>query len=325
MPEAYIPILRPRRNERQVIQSFGGFSRFQATEDAHSLRPLVEVGSDDDLNRLAPFKDAGDEVLVDLPGYLTERETKYTEAINETIEDYGSREEFFRSNSSDIDIPVISTYAESPVQYGIHKSMHLALQGTFPKLTHRLMVRASNSGFTQNQQTTLKEVADLVRPESDTLLFDIVDVGYQEDGTLDKNLQFLMETFSQIKTGILNVFDAPEGQPRNITPELADRFGCESFGDFAIDRRYPPKNGGPPPRVYLRHYYPNHAYVEEFEGSDYDEAANELVRWSDYETDHCNYCRRASSAVEQGQTGNANLWKRIRMGHYIESVLKGQI
>lgn len=325
MPKAYTPVLRPGRNERQVIQSFGGLSQFTDSDSSLSLRPLVEVASDDDLDRLAPFRDAGKEVYVDLPEYLTQRSTKYTVDINETVEEYGSREEFFRSNSSDIAVPTVSTFAERPVEYGIHKSMHLALEETFPRIAHRLMVRITSGGLTDDQQATLDEVADIARQGSDVILFDVVDVGYEEGGDLDDDLRFLTETFEGYETGVLNVFDAFEDQPENITPGLADRFGCESFGDFAIDKRYPPDGGGQPPVVYLRHYHPNHGQVETFEGSDYGEAASELVGWADYEAGHCEYCRQAASAVEQGQPGNASFWKRIRMGHYIESTLHDQI
>lgn len=325
MPETYTPILRPGINERQVIQSFGGLAEFIDSDRDLNLKPLVEVGSEADLDYLEPFQDAGKEVFVDLPQYMTNYSTDLTDTINRTITEYGSREEFFRASSSEIRVPAVSTFADPPVQYGIHKSMHLALEVPFNRIAHRLIVRARKDGFTDEQKSDLKEIADLARPEADVILFDVYDVGYQEGGVVDENLSFLADTFRGFETGVLNVFDAMEDQNVNYTPILAERLGSEIFGDFAINKRFPPKNGGPPPVVYLRHYHPNNGEVEEFEGENYAEAANQLVGWADYEAGHCEYCREAANAVLQNEIGNPSKWKRIRMGHYIESALKNQI
>lgn len=325
MPETYTPILRPGSNERQVIQSFGGLAEYIETDRDLSLKPLVEVGLDADLDQLEPFQDAGEEVFVDLPQYMTNYATGLTDSVNQTITEYGSREEFFRANSQEIGIPTVSTFAEPPVRYGIHKSMHLALEDTFDRIVHRLIVRSRKGGFTENQKSALAEIADLARPESDIILFDVYDVGYQEGGIVDENLSFLVDTFQGFEMGVLNVFDAMEDQNVNYTPILAERLGCEIFGDFAINKRFPPEDGGPPPVVYLRHYYPNHGEVEKFEGEDYAEAANQLVGWADYEAGHCEYCREAANAVQRNEIGNPSKWKQIRMGHYIESALKNQI
>lgn len=324
MPDVYTPILRPGINERRVIQTFGGLSQFTGS-DPVELRPLVEVSSDDDLNHLAPFREAGEEVLVDFPEYLMRTENDLTAAISQTLAEYGSREEFFRSNRPEIDVPCISTLDGRPVEYGTHKSIHMALREDFPRIAHRVLVRVQQESFNPNQRSMLREVANLAREDSDIVLFDVIDVGYEEGGSLDLDLQYLAETFGDYETGILNVFDALEGQPRNITPSLAERYECESFGDFAIDRRYPPKGGGRPPVVYLPHYYPDRGRVEVFDGADYDEAAEALVGWDDYESEHCEYCRQAAVAVERGKANDPSLWKRIRMGHYIESMLENQI
>lgn len=325
MPDTYTPILRPGWNERQVIQNFGGLAPFLETEREMELRPVVEVASEEDLDQLGPFREASEEILIDLPEYYSNRSTKLTDSINQTLERYGNREEFFRKNATEIDAPTVSSFAERPVEYGIHISMQMALQETFPRIAHRLMIRVQRDGFDEGQMNTLREMARIARTDSDVILFDIVDVGYREGGPLDDHLDFLSATFRDYETGLLNVFDAVDDQPENHTPDLADRFGCDSFGDFAIDRRFPPDGGGRPPVVYLRHYYPNNGYVEEFDGQDYDEAATDLVEWDDYEADHCEYCRQAARAVDQNDTADPSLWKRIRMGHYIETTLRGQI
>lgn len=323
MPNSYIPIVRPGPNEKEVIRNFGGLSRFGDSDHLHALRPIVEVGSDSDLQNLAPFREAASDIFVELPEYLTEQTTAYTKPVNTTLEKYGSREEFYRANSNKIDIPVISGYSESPVEYGIHKSLHLGLEGTFPSIVHRIMLRATECGLSEEQRSMLLELDEIARPESDIILIDVIDVGYQEGGHLYRDIQWLTEIFHEFERGILNVFDPYEGQPENVTPRVADQLNCESFGDFAVDRRYPPAGGGRPPVVYLKHYHPDHGHIEEFEGTNYEEAASELLGWAEYEASHCEFCRRAVRAVEQNKARNPSLWKQIRMGHYIESALQG--
>lgn len=325
MPEVYNPILRPDGNEREVIQTFGGLSRFSDTDQNLSLRPVVEVAGDEHLSHLTPFRDAGETVYVDLPEYWTRRSTKYTKAIKDTLENHGSREEFFRANEAKIDVPVVSTFAKRPVEFGIHKSIQLALEDTYPKIAHRLMIRRRKNGFSDHQEKTLKELSEMARASSDVFFFDVVDNGYTPEGGLDDNLEFLSNTFVDFSCGVFNVFNALQGHFENITPKLSDSYSFESFGDFAIDYRYPTEGGGPTPTAYLRHYYPHHGRVREFEGKGLSEAAEGLVDWDDYESDHCEWCRRAASAVEHDNIGNASKWKRIRMGHYIESALQDQI
>jgi hypothetical protein len=145
-----------------------------------------------------------------------------------------------------------------------------------------------------------------------------VDSGFDDE--LAADIEFLAETFSRQDCVLLNVFDAFDNEPENRSPVIADRLGLMGFGDFGINVRYP-GGGGPSGTVRIRHYHPNNAIVEEFEGSDYGEASNELTNWDLWQRGHCDYCRDASRL----QTGDPSTWKRIRMGHYFTSVLRNQI
>lgn len=324
MPDAYNPILRNGPNERQVIQSFGGFSHFDDSEYELALHPIVAVTSEDDLAELHPYRDAADRVYVDLPEYLGERATRFTEEINETLAEYGTREEFFRSNSDSIQFPMISGFADRPVEYGIHVSIQLSLEDDYSRIAHRIMVASKTNGLSDNQKQTLKELVEKARPEKDVILFDVVDVELGEESKVEDDLKYLAELFEDFETGILNAFNAIQGQPDNHSPRFADRFGCTSFGDFAIDRRYP-SGGGRPESVNLPHYYPNHATVEIFPGEDYANAGEDLLEWEDWDIDHCDFCTDIATLVERGAGENYSRWKRNRMGHYIESVLRGTI
>jgi len=325
MPATYSPILRNGRNERQVIQSFGGFRHFDDSEYSVSLSPIVEVESEEDLDDLPVYQDAGEQVYVDLPEYLGEKSTKLTEGINETLKKYGSREEFLRSNSRRIDFPIISGFPDTPVQYGIHTSLHRALEDTYLRVAHRLMVVSRKSGLSKKQKEELRRLAEVARPSKDVVMLDIVDIELSEGSKVKDDVEYLANLFREFDTGILNAFNALDGQTENFSPGLADEFGCELFGDFAIDRRYPPAGGGRPKSVNLTHYHPAEARAEIFPGGDYADAGRDLLRWSEWRADHCDYCREIASLVEQEKGEDFNRWKRTRMGHYIESVVRGGV
>lgn len=324
MPDAYNPVLRNGENERQVIQSFGGFNHFDDSEHDLALHPIVAVTSEEDLGELHAYRDAGNRVYVDLPEYLGDKATKFTEDINETIDEHGSRESFFRSNSDEIQFPMISGFPDRPVEYGIHISIQSALEDEYSQIAHRLMVASRTNGLSDGQKETLKELVETIRPQRDVVMFDVVDIELGEDNKVEDDLKYLAGLFEDFETGVLNAFNAMQGQPDNHSPGLADRFGCTSFGDFAIDRRYP-SGGGRPESVTLPHYHPNHATAELFPGEDYAAAGEKLLEWEDWDTDHCDFCTDIATLVELGAGQNFSRWKRNRMGHYIESVLRGTI
>lgn len=316
MPRKYIPVLRNSQNEREVIQSFGGLSNFQPQQETSlKLTPLLEISGLDDLQNLEPFYDAGDEVLIDLPAYQASRDTEFGNAIESTISEYGSRESFYRDHSKYIDYPVASGLAELPEQYGIHISMQKALQPNFPVVVHRIMVRRTK--FNEEQQEKLEALSEEVR-QRDRILFDVVEAGFNNN--LEANIQYLSEIFNENPKSVLNIFNAYDGAPENRSPQVADKFGIEGFGDFSINVRYP-SGGGGGDTVGILHYHPSRFRAERFEGKSYEEASKELMGWNEWNTNHCDYCRDAASP----STGGPSAWKRIRMGHYITSILRGEI
>lgn len=325
MTTAYSPILRSGRNEQQVIQSFGGFAHFEGSDRAFDLHPIYVVFEEDDLAQLPIYEDAGDRVYVDLPEYLGDKATRHTDTINETLNRFGSRESFFRENSDRIEFPLISGFPDHPVEYGIHVSIHQSLRDDYSRIGHRLMVTSQADGFSERQRAVLEDLRDIARPDSDVIMFDVMDVSLGEGTSVEEELEYLVDMFADFETGVLNAFDPLQDQPENLTPEFAERLGCSSFGDFAIDRRYPPDGGGRPNTINLPHYYPNHQRVEIFEGADYADAGANLMEWDAWDTHHCDFCTDIATMVEQGIGQDLSRGKRNRMGHYIESVLRGAI
>lgn len=327
MTAAYCPIIRNGPNEKEVIQSFGGLSHFEDTELERPLHPILEVKSVDDLQALPLYEDAGERVYIDLPVAHTERATKLTEGVTATLNKHGSREEFFREHSDQIGFPLISSLLEArqaPVEYGVHLSVHRALEDEFDRIGHRLMIRSLKPGLTDKQKEALRELAEVTRPDRDVLMFDIVDSERGEERRAEKDIRFLSNLFDGYETGVLNAFDPMNGQTENRGPNLADRYNCDFFGDYAIDQRFPPKMGGRPKSVKLRHYHPEQRDVAVFPGKDYAVAGRDLLGWDEWDRDHCNHCRQIASLVQQGKGNDFNRWKQARMGHYIHSVVHGE-
>lgn len=311
--DTYIPVLRNKANEREVIQSFGGLTNFTSDEYQLNLVPLVEVSSTDDLSSLDPFHDAGDEMMVELPVYQTTRSTSFSETIQETLETYGDQVGFYLANSDSIDLPVVSGMADRSVSYQIHSSHHQDLHQQFQTVTHRLMIRGGS--LDDDQRKSLEQLAGNLRP-TDRVLFDVVDIGYNED--IEAKLEFLIELFDQQERAVLNLVNAFRDNRDNLTPRVASKLGVSGFGDFAINVRKP--GGGPTQRVKIRHLHPEESVIQVFEGEDYTEASEALTEWDEWESDHCDYCQRASR--QSGGTPSA--WKRIRTGHHITSMLRAE-
>ncbi len=322
MPQIYHPILRNKQNERDVVQSFGGLTHFEHTNDrVIDLEPIIEIGGDTDLNDLDPFVDASNGVLVDLPVYQMARDTSFGNAVESAVTEYDGRVGFYQANADCIDRPVVSGRIETPVDYDIHHIQQQALRDYFRTVVHRLMIRLTGP-LTDSQRESISTLAESLRP-TDQVLFDIPDTGYS-DG-LRENLRFLSRTFSDNQLGVLNVFNPFDGDGTNRTPYVAEEFGMDGFGDFAINVRYP-GNGYQGDTVIIRHYHPSQSVVREFDGSTYEGASDDLTDWNEWQTQHCDFCRDADLLSTGGMsTRNPNAWKQIRMGHYLTSMLRSEL
>ena len=150
----YIPVLRNKPNERQVIQTFGGLANFAEDDYSVDLRPLVEVEGEDDLDELGVFLDAGDELLVELPTYQTRRSTDFGEAVQDTLDTHGDQVGFYLTHADSIPVPVVSDEIERTPKYGIHSDHHQDLHHKYTSVAHRLMVRGKS--FDEEQQEALE-------------------------------------------------------------------------------------------------------------------------------------------------------------------------
>lgn len=281
------------------------------------MAPLVEITEQEDLEQLGPFSEAGEFLMTELPQYLTDRANKYNTAVSELIDEYGNVANFYLDNSDKVEIPVVSGPLD-PVDYSYYQPVYEDLSDAFDRVALRLLMTDFTEELSGDQKQSLEDLADNVT-DDDIVLFDLVDTGVREP--LKNDLRYLANLFSSNPGAVLNAFDAYNDQPDNQSPHLADEIGVSGFGDFGINQRFRPDGDGGPQRVKIRHYHPNHSTVEFFEGEDYDEAADDLFAWSEWDRSHCDGCRRA----DRTSNSDVNTWTQIKMEHYISSVLNNEI
>lgn len=311
----YVPIFRDGRIERTVVEEFGGLERFR--NRARQPLPLIELVDDGDVERLESYREMSDDVLVDVPVYLTEYDNEYEESVRSLLDDYANVAEFF-NDTEEVEIPILSHLDTEPINYGEYLSIHEQLSQDFDQAGIRLFV--SGRQFTDTQRSALENLANMV--SKDTLvLFDLIDVGgFRDEERVAQKLERLEQLFDPNLTFVLNAFRPYEGTNVNHGPEIAREIGADGFGDFVVNRRIErniPVGNNVDRRI--RHYFPDDREINEFEGESYDEAQEGLTGDSDWDGDHCDFCRRA-----EAEGGHHSFWKEIRMGHYIDSVLAGE-
>lgn len=317
MLSQYTPIVRNGRTERRTFQKFSTSSLTGPWSPEIPMAPLYEVQSADDLSEQDVFATAGEFLMIDLPQYLTEEPSKYREQVQETIEDYGSAEQFYIDEASRIDVPVVSGGID-PVDYSEYSRRYAVIEDQFSRVGLRLFFKNLGTGLTDLRRDALEELAETIADE-DIVIFDIIDNGVTD--TLRRDLEYLGELFGDRQQIVCNVFNALNGNTENRTPKIADHIGADGFGDFGIRRRFNQDGGGGAGKSYIRHYHPNHATVEVFEGDGYQDAADDLTDWDDWDRGHCSACNRA----ERTNNADAGTWAEIRMNHYISSITAGEI
>lgn len=314
-PLVYAPILRDGPSERNVIQEFGGLSRFTDAQRGQ-LYSILEVTEKDHLDNLAVYRDASDELLIDIPEYLTQEENELSEPVQALLDEFGDPTAFLNNFHGRIPVPVLSGTLSNPITYRQYLPLYRDISPDFEKVALRLFVRPTK--LSEDQEEDLQLLAETI-DKDDIILLDLLEVAQLEPGDQGRDtLQYICNLFRDQTTVILNAFSSYEGENQNFGPEVARDIAADGFGDFAINYRFPQSIplGNIDTRI-IRQYSPTESRVFEFEGDGYEGAYQELEAWELWDSDHCEFCRRAS--VEN--TEHLPFWKRVRMGHYISSAL----
>lgn len=318
----YAPVLRDGMYERSVMEAFGGFRPF--TDDGTlDLMPVIELTAKGDLENLGTYREAGTPVLVDAPQYLTQtpEPNGLTERV-ETMLDGDGPITFLNDNSDKVNVPVVSGPLEDSFDYTELIDRYHRLSDDFDRAALRVFIPPSE--LQANQLDALREVKSEIT-DADLVLLDYIRSGslnLSEPGR--ENLRKAATIFKGNQRTILDAFNVYDGENYNFGPDIARETGVAGFGDFAVDRRFPAEQA-PPVGQYdtrnIRHYDYEEREVKKFQGDGFNgggSASDELQSWSKWNSDHCEFCKEADVTSSEGM----GTWKKIRMGHYIESVIE---
>lgn len=318
----YAPIFRDGRNERSVISTFGGLRRF-ADDNTLNLLPIIELTSAEDFEHLDSYKQAGDDVLVDAPVYLTQ--TEAPNGLTEDVQDLLSgtdQSELLRDYCDKVDVPVVSGDLEQPFDYTTLIPRYRDLAEEFDKIAVRIFV--PTSPLTGDQEEGLRSLAQELS-QDDRVLLDYIHRGHLgPSGQGRQNLMEVASTFDSNPRTVLDAFNVYKGENYNFGPDIAREIGVAGFGDYAVDRRFPDRTAPPIGKWdtrNIRHYDFYDQDVKRFEGEGFngdDGAYQELQRWDKWDDSHCQFCEQADATTSEGM----GTWKQIRMGHYIEAVIE---
>jgi len=320
----YSPILRDGQVERNVVDEFSGLRRFRQ-DGTLDIVPIIEIVDESDLDNLEVYAQAGNPILVDIPGYLTETEEPngFTAEVEELLEDVDSPIEFLNQNYNKIDVPVVSGHLESPFEYSILSSRYQNLSDDFARAAIRVFIGSSE--LTSKQRKDLQRLQDTIS-DGDILLLDSIEPAeLGPKSTARKNLIEAASMFESNQRIILDAFSVFRGVNYNFGPTIARQIGVSGFGDFAHDRRLPPAEDIPMGMHDTRniyHYDYEDRQQRKFQGDDgysgQDSAFEALSDWDRWNPNHCEFCEEAEARDSEGPT----FWKWVRVGHYIESVVE---
>lgn len=315
----YTPILRDGNTERGVVGHFQGLQEFEENTNLEIL-PLIEVVDERDFNHLSAYQTVKQRVLVDVPRYLTESEepNDYTESVESLLDSYGEPVEILNDNHDRIDIPIISPSRDD--SYSSISTKRNQLSTEFDEAGIRLFVTGQR--LDDESLAELKELKNGIQ-DNDIVLVDYIETGQLglHENARD-NIDIISDIFDNHVTIVLDVFSSYLDGANNYGPEIARNSSLNGFGDFAINQRYPPA-GDIPMGAHntrsIRYYDPVEHVTHKYQGDGFkgeDSAFEEMTSKANWDSSHCDFCREAENEQNEGFT----FWKRMRMGHYIETV-----
>lgn len=318
----YAPIIRDGQIERDVFQQFTGLRQF-TNEDTLELLPILEVVSKGDLRNIDEYAQTNKPVLVDIPIYLTETENGLSEKIKKLLSGAETPIDILNEHVDEIPIPVVSGSLTTPFGYSESHDKYRELSSSFDRVSVRLFV--GSTPLSSDQLDGLKKIKRGLSPDDIVLLDSIESRSLGSATTGRENIRRLAEIFEDYHRIILDAFSVFRGENYNFGPEIARETGASGFGDFAHDRRFPPVEGIPMGLHDTRniyHYDFEDRQQRKFQGkSGYtgpDSAYERLDEWDKWDSDHCPFCQAAARTDSEGPS----FWKWVRMGHYVESVIR---
>lgn len=306
----YLPILREGRNERHVMEEFAGLARFDELRDGKLLYPLVEITQAHKIANLDEYRQAADELFIEVPEYLAEEEGHALEnEVTELFEDIDGQNEFYREHQDEIDTPVVSGHPSQDLLDSYERA-----KDYFPDVAVRLLISDSPDNGELNGANEIGKEID----PSDLVVFDLLDDSYEDDGY--GYLDALADIFSDNLIVVANAINVYDGEAYNWGPELAAKYALDGFGDYPVGGRFPPIiKDLHEKRKKQRHYGDGDFEMNVFEGDTYEETIQNLESWDPWRHNHCPFCRELGTRDRECTRAMAN---QAEMGHYIHTLFQ---
>lgn len=327
---AFIPAIRHGINEQKSLQTL--YNQLQQgsggpQQQPDRIKPLIEVTTNGDLNNLAHYTSKYDEVFVDFPRYLVDRDNKHSGDVSDLLNKYSNDPvSFHRRNSSQNYTPVISGSLD-PIDHSGFNQYVQDLSSDFDRLCIRLFV--PTSGYTQAEKDEITSVINSTRDE-DAILADVPDVA-ELSKNVRPNIEFIKNQLRGQEFYIFDLFEPRDDVNYNYGLVMGKHADVNGVGDFAIEPRFPQEIPDAafqniPKRV--RQYERSHHSVNTTEDSDnYVNAVETMMQNGDLNQNHCPACQGLYDEYQMVQSDpnrkdlDAGFVKQMRMNHYAFSIL----
>lgn len=321
----YTPILRFKPVELKILERI-------PTGNIFPLLEIVDLKTFGNINNVrSRFKN---KIMVDLPRHLMQGENKHFGGVMSIFQSFGGNNfsslqtDFYKKNSSKIDIPVVSSTRADIPNYKELVDGFKAIQIDFPTIAVRIFVNAIDIRQSPASVKELELLAGTLR-ESDIILLDVVSFDGVESYIM-RNLGNVIKIFSGSKTKrvvILNAFDSDgdwRKDPHNYAPLLAKHFGILGFGDLATIPRIENAGGSSTTTSVIRFFSPWDVQLINFKSSSFLKAKQDLIKshvWQKSTNNghfkSCPYCQEVFKKDTEWKT----FWKFFRIEHHINCMI----
>ena len=310
----YIPILRFGTTEHGILTN-------DLSKNLDIFPHLEVVNLDLFRGNIQAVNRRFEDVLVELPEYLTERANKHHDGVRNILNQY-EQVDFYMNFRDQIGIPVLSC-RESQRNYSVLVDRFRRLRDQCDKIAIRCFIHLPVLTAVQLRNLTL--LFEDLRNE-DIILFDILRF-LRIEGRQIRKLRRILKTMSH---------HAPESEAyvlttlgsdlHNYGPLLTNILDLNGFGDYSTISRFEPSGGGGAPRRIIRYYYSFSHELMHFEHeTSFLAAAQELTgssSWaSNLSRDHLDYCTICNEIHNNLHRNDYIYWKRYRIVHYIKSIV----
>ena len=331
----FVPAIRHGQNEEKAFKKF--YDELDGADEdleagVEDIKPLVEIVSDDDIENIGKYTRRFDEVFVDLPRYLTNRDNEHKENIEDLLSEYSSDIVDFYIDNQEIDFTPIVSGEIDPIDHSSYSQMIQGLKSEFDRICVRLFIPVDE--FSSAQEREIENILELLR-ENDAVILDVVDIRELDRG-IRPNIETITEMTEDRDIYIFDLFE-PRGEVNyNYGLVMTKHTEADGVGDFVIEPRFANYDDIPDvafqniPRRIHQYEHTDHTVTTKQDSDKYLQAVEEMLNQNILEPNHCPFCealvdeyRTVKSDPDRKDLG-AGFVKQMRMNHYMYSVLANE-